>query len=89
MNRAKFDALSPEKQKMILDAGRKSQMEEWAMSEEFESKGFEYCKQHNIKLIELTDAEKAEIKKNLKPLYDEYLPQIDPEFVRLIQEAQK
>lgn len=89
MNRAKFDALSPEKQKMILDAGRKSQMEEWTMSEEFESKGFEYCKQHNIKLIELTDAEKAEIKKNLKPLYDEYLPQIDPEFVRLIQEAQK
>ena len=59
------------------------------MSEKFEANGLEYCKQHNIKIIELTDAEKAEIKKNLKPLYDEYLPQIDPEFVRLIQEAQK
>lgn len=89
MNKARFDALTPEQQKMILDAGRKSQMEEWTMSQDFEAKGLEYCKQHKIKLIELTDAEKAEIKKNLQPLYDEYLPQIDPEFIKLIQDVQK
>ncbi len=89
MNKAKFDALTPEQQKMIIDAGRKSQMEEWTMSEEFEAKGLEYAKQHNIKLVELTDAEMAEIKKNLQPLYDEYMKQIDPEFIKLIQEVQK
>ena len=89
MNKAKYDALTPEQQKMILDAGRKSQMEEWDMSQEFERKGEEYCKQHNIKLIELTDAEKAEIVKNLQPLYDEYTKNIDPAFIKLIQDVQK
>lgn len=89
MNKAKYDALTPEQQKMILDAGRKSQMEEWDMSQEFERKGEEYCKQHKIKLIELTDAEKAEIKKNLQPLYDEYTKNIDPAFIKLIQDVQK
>lgn len=89
MNKAKFDALSPEQQKMIIDAGRKAQMEEWDMSADFDLKGVEYCKQKNIKFIELTDAEKAEIKKNLAPLYDEYLKSIDPAFVKLIQDVQK
>ena len=89
MNKAKFDTLSPEMQKMIIDAGRKSQMEEWDMSEEFDRKGLEYCKQHNIKLIDLTDAEKAEIKKNLAPLYEEYTKSIDPAFIKLIQDVQK
>ena len=64
-------------------------MEEWDMSQEFERKGEEYCKQHNIKLIELTDAEKAEIVKNLQPLYDEYTKNIDPAFIKLIQDVQK
>ena len=89
MNKARFDALSPEQQKMIIDAGRKSQMEEWDMSQEFERKGEEYCRQHNIKLIELSDDELAGIRKNLQPLYAEYMKDIDPVFIKLIQEVQK
>ncbi|MBR3881588.1 MAG: TRAP transporter substrate-binding protein [Mailhella sp.] len=89
MNKAKFDALSPEQQKMIIDAGQKSQQEEWLKTKEYDAAGAAYCAKHNIKLIELTDAEKAEIKKNLEPLYAEYTKNIDPEFIKLIKEAQK
>ncbi len=89
MNKAKFDALSPEQQKMILDAGQKSQREEWLKTKEYDAAGAAYCAKHNIKLIELTDAEKAEIKKNLEPLYAEYTKNIDPEFIKLIKDAQK
>ena len=89
MNKARFDALSPEQQKMIIDAGRKSQMEEWDMSQEFERRGEEYCKQHNIRLVQLSNAELAKIRKNLQPLYDEYTRDIDPAFIRLIQDVQK
>ena len=89
MNKARFDTLSPEQQKMIIDAGRKSQMEEWDMSQEFERRGEEYCKQHNIRLVQLSNAELAKIRKNLQPLYDEYTRDIDPAFIRLIQDVQK
>ena len=64
-------------------------MEEWDMSQEFERKGEEYCRQHNIKLIELSDDELAGIRKNLQPLYAEYMKDIDPVFIKLIQEVQK
>lgn len=89
MNKARFDALTPEQQKMIIDAGRTAQMEEWDFSQEYELRGEEYCKQHNVKLIEITDAERAEIKKAIQPLYDEYSKEIDPAFLKLIQDVQK
>lgn len=74
---------------MIIDAGRKAQMEEWDFSQEYERRGEEYCKQHNVELIELTDAERAEIMKNIQPVYDEYAKEIDPAFLKLIQDVQK
>lgn len=89
MNKAKFDALSPEQQAMILDAGRKAQAAEWQKTKEYNAAGLAYCRSHNIRLIELTDAEKARIKENLTPLYEEYEGQIDPAFIQLIKDAQK
>lgn len=89
MNKAKFDALSPEQQAMILDAGRKAQAAEWQKTKEYNAAGLDYCRSHNIRLIELTDAEKALIKENLTPLYEEYEGQIDPAFIQLIKDAQK
>ncbi|MCQ2444130.1 MAG: TRAP transporter substrate-binding protein [Mailhella sp.] len=89
MNKAKFDALSADQQKMILDAGRSAQVKEWDMSAGFDAKGVAYCKEKNVKMIELTDAERAEIMKAIQPLYDEYKDKLDPEFVKLMQEVQQ
>ena len=59
------------------------------MSQEFERRGEEYCKHHNIRLVQLSNAELAKIRENLQPLYDEYTRDIDPAFIRLIQDVQK
>ncbi len=88
MNKTKFDALTPEQQRMILDAGRQAQQDEWDKSAELEELGKEYCRQNNIKMIELTEAELAQIKKNIQPIYDEFKDQIDPVFLQLIRDTQ-
>ena len=39
-------------------------------------------------MIELTEAELAQIKKNIQPIYDEFKDQIDPVFLQLIRDTQ-
>lgn len=89
MNRDKFDSLSPEMQQVILEAGDQAQRLEWANVARMEEEGRQYCLENGFVLVEPTAEEMAKLKELSAGIPEKFSKDVDPEFMRLMQEAQK
>ncbi|MCX5826231.1 MAG: TRAP transporter substrate-binding protein [Deltaproteobacteria bacterium] len=84
MNLAKFNALSPEDQKIIADSAKEVISENVKDITDIESKAVAYLKTKNVKIVELTPAELAPFIEATKNIEQKYAAQ-DPliaEFVK-------
>lgn len=88
MNLAKFNALTPEQQKWVMEAGAIAQEKEWAKTKEYDEIGNAFLKENNIKVMELTPEEMTQLQKNLEPVMAERTKDINPKFIELLKAAQ-
>ncbi|MCQ2444778.1 MAG: TRAP transporter substrate-binding protein [Mailhella sp.] len=89
INKTYFDSLPADLQKAIMEAAKEAQEWEWNLLADLEKKGLEYCQKTGVKVNFLDDAQKAELVKMFKPVWDEFGPKLDSKMVTLIQESQK
>lgn len=91
MNKARFDALSPDMQEIVLQAGDRAQRVEWENVQTMEDAGRAYCEENGFKLVEPTPEEIARIKELCASIPDEFMKKgdIDPVFLQLMRDAQK
>lgn len=89
MNAAMFNGLPADMQTAILEAGQKANELQYAYVQESLQRGIDYCTQNNVKLIELTDEQRAEFEKAVQPVYEKFKADFDPEFMSLIADTQK
>ena len=89
MNKKKWDSLTPAQQKIISEAAREAldwQRKETAILEKKAWKAFE---DKGIKITTLKDEDRAKLKAATAPVREEFIKQLDPMLITLIQETQK
>lgn len=91
MNKAKFDALSPEMREIVLQAGDRAQRVEWENVQVMEEAGRKYCEENGFRLVEPSPEEMARIRELCAAIPDEFMKKgdIDPAFLQLMRDAQK
>ena len=89
MNKAKWDRLTPEQQKIIMEAAREATDWERAETVKLEEKAWQAFRDKGIKIHMLTDAERAEFYKLTQPVRDQFSKEIDPNLLKLIADTQK
>ena len=89
MSKLRFDALSPEMRKNIIEAGRIAQQKEWDRSAELEAAAAEQCRARGIALLPVSETDRARLHELTAPLYERFSEEIDPNFVELIRSVQK
>lgn len=89
MNKKYFDALSPEHQKIILEAGQEALAWQRSVSAELEAKAEKAFVDRGIKITKLSPEQREEMKRLTRPVWDEFKSEIPAELIQLIQDAQK
>lgn len=89
MNKNFFYSLPEDIRQIVLESAKEAQEYEWQLMERLEKEGLEYCNQNGVKVNVPSAAELAEIKQAFQKVWDEFLPQLDPKMVELIQATQK
>lgn len=89
INKKFFDKLAPEQQKMIMDSGREALEWQRGVSGELEAKAEQAFVDKGIKIHKLSEAEREELKKLTRPVWDEFKNDIPQELVNLILDTQK
>lgn len=89
MNKAKWDSLTPEQQKIIMEAAREATDWERAETVKLEEKAWQAFRDKGIKIHMLSDEERAEFYKLTQPVRDQFSKEIDPNLLKLIADTQK
>ena len=91
MNKAKFDALSPEMQEIILSAGDEAQRIEWHNVQKMEDEGLRYCRENGFNIVEPSADDMAKLRELCASIPDDFVKkgEIDPVFLQLMRDAQK
>lgn len=89
MNKAKWDSLTPEQQKIIMEAAHEATVWERAETVKLEEKAWQAFRDKGIKIHMLTDEERAEFYKRTQPVRDKFSKEIDPNLLKLIADTQK
>lgn len=86
MNKAKFDQLSPEHQKIIMEAGQAAVKWQRDLANQAEAEAKQKFIDFGIKVHEPTAEEMSEWRKAVKPVWDEFVVsgQADPDYVDVI-----
>ena len=89
MNKAKWDSLTPEQQKIIMEAAREATDWERVETVKLEEKAWQAFRDRGIKIHMLSDEERAEFYKRTQPVRDQFSKEIDPNLLKLIADTQK
>ena len=89
MNKAKWDSLTPDQQKILMEAAREATDWERAETVKLEEKAWQAFRDKGIKIHMLSDAERAEFYKLTQPVRDQFSKEIDPNLLKLIADTQK
>ncbi len=89
MNKKYYDSLPDDIRQIVLESAKEAQEYEWGLMEDLEAKGLEYCNANGVKVNRLSPEEHEKLKLAFKPVWDEFLPQLDPKMVELIAATQK
>lgn len=89
MNMEKFDSLSPDQQKIIMEAGDEAVKWQRNLANEREAEAKQQFIDYGIEIYEPTAEEMREWKKTVKPVWDEFIKpgKAEPEYVDLILET--
>jgi len=85
INKDFFDGLSPEDQKIIVDAGREMSLYERKLVRDNEENFIKNMKEKGVNVIELTPEEKQRWVDATKIVYKEYEEKIGKEFIQKVQ----
>lgn len=72
MNKAKFDSLSPELQKVISDAAIEASAFQVQLNREEEAKNLQLLKDNGMTVTEVSEADIAAFREKVAPVYDKY-----------------
>lgn len=89
MNLDKWNSLSAEQQKIIMDAAHEATVWERAETVKLEEKAWQAFRDRGIKIYMLSDEEKAELYKRTQPVRDQFSKEIDANLLKLIADTQK
>ena len=89
MNKAKWDSLTPDQQKILMEAAREATDWERAETVKLEEKAWQAFRDKGIKIHMLSDEERAEFYKRTQPVRDQFSKEIDPNLLKLIADTQK
>ncbi|MDO5537571.1 MAG: TRAP transporter substrate-binding protein [Desulfovibrionaceae bacterium] len=89
MNKAKFDSLKPEQQKILREAAAEALVWQRGISPKLEKEAYDSFVAHGIKITHLTDADFDELYKLTQPVRDEFNKQIPAELTKMIADTQK
>ena len=89
MNLDKWNSLSAEQQKIIMDAAHEATVWERAETVKLEEKAWQAFRDRGIKIHMLSDEEKAELYKRTQPVRDQFSKEIDANLLKLIADTQK
>jgi tripartite ATP-independent transporter DctP family solute receptor len=89
MNKKRFAALSPEAQKILLEAAAEAQAFNFANAEKMNTPMKQTCIDAGVKIITATPAENEVWRKAATKVWDQYKNKVPPELVRRILAAQK
>lgn len=89
INKKIFDELSPEHQKIIVEAGQEALVWQRGVTAELEAKATKAFEERGIKIHRLSDAERTEMKAMTRPVWDQFKEEIPAELIQLILDAQK
>lgn len=89
MNKKKFDKLSDEHQKILLESAQDALNYQRSITAELEAKATQAFVDQGIKIHTLSDAERAEFVTATKPVWDEFTSEIPAELIKLVQDTQK
>ena len=88
MNKRKFNALPPETQKLLVNAGRDALSYQRSIAAELEQEAIEEFKAKGIRIHALSEDERAEFVKASLPVWQQFADQIPAELIELIQATQ-
>ncbi len=89
MNKAKWDSLTPEQQKLIQDSVKEALAWQRAESGKLEAEAEKAFEKRGIKITTPTPEQMAEFKAKAKPAFDKFAKEVDPTLLKLIQDTQK
>lgn len=89
MNKARWDGLTPEQQKIIMEAAHEATVWQRAETMKLEEAAWQAFRDKGIKIHMLTDEQKAELYKLTQPVRDQFAKEIDPDLLKLIADTQK
>lgn len=89
MNKAKWDSLTPDQQKIIMEAAHEATVWEREETVKLEEKAWQAFRDKGIKIHMLSDEERAEFYKRTQPVRDQFSKEIDPNLLKLIADTQK
>lgn len=76
MNERKFQALTPEQQEAILQAGREAAEYSWGLTEECDQRGLEVAKEEGLEVVELTPEERAPFFETARSVWPEFTDRV-------------
>lgn len=89
MNKAKFDGLKPEQQKILREAAAEALAWERSISPKLEEEALQNFVKNGAKVHNFSDAEFAELYKMTQSVRDEFGKQIPAELTKMIADTQK
>ena len=89
MNKAKWDSLTPEQQKIIMEAAREATDWERAETVKLEEKAWQAFRDQGIQIHMLTPEERAEMKAKTRPAFDQFAKEVPAHILKLLEETQK
>lgn len=89
MNKAKFDSLKPEQQKILREAAAEALAWQRQISPELEKKAYDSFVKAGVKIVKLSDADFEELYKLTQPVRDEFGKQIPAELTKMVADTQK
>jgi len=89
INKKYFDGLPEDVQNILLEAGQEALDYERSISAELEAKAKQKFIDSGIKVHELTDEERNELKELTRPVWDQFTDKIPQDLIDMVLEAQK
>lgn len=89
MNKKRFDALSPEQQKILMDSAQEALVWQREISTELEEKAEQAFIDRGITIYKLTEDERAELVESTRTVWDEFKNEIPQELIDLILATQQ
>lgn len=89
INKKLFNSLSAEQQQWIMESGKEALAWQREISVELEDKAVQAFKERGIEMYNLTDAERVELVKMTRPVWDQFKNDIPQDLIQLILDTQK